>query len=152
VINSALSPSLRPNPCTSPPLPVNLAFQRPVDVTGQLGGQPGSNAVDGLADTTWNSGGAAPQSITVDLGSGKTISEVRLLVAQSPAGATTHVIEVRKANGAYKTVHTFAGSTTEFQWLRWFPSKPLKGVRYVRVVTTSSVSDVAWREVQVISG
>jgi hypothetical protein len=149
-IAKALAPSRRPNPCSSPPLAANLALGRPVAVSGTFGGEVGSRAVDGLALTGWNSGGGPPGTIQVDLGSGQTIREVRLLVAQDPAGTTTHQIQVRNANGAaFFVVAALTGATQGEQWLRWFPKNPLHGIRWVRIVTTASPSWVAWSEFQV---
>ena len=73
-----------------------------------------------------------------------------LLTAQDPTGQTVHQVQVRNAQGgAFFTVATLSGATQAEQWLRWFPTKPLKGIRWVRIVTTASPSWVAWREVQV---
>ena len=149
-IAKALAPLIRPDPCTSPPIPINLALGRPVVVSGTFAGDVGPFAVDGLGITGWNSGSGPPGSIQIDLGSAHTISEVRLLTSQDPAGPTTHQIQVRKENGLFfKTEATLTGATTGDMWLRWIPKKPLKGIRWIRIVTTSSPSWVAWREVQV---
>jgi hypothetical protein len=149
-IATALAPATRPDPCSSPPLSTNLALNRPVQVSGTFGTDVGPNAVDGLGVSLWSSGAGVPGAIEIDLGSGKTIQEVRLLVSQDPAGATTHRIEVRKATGgSFKLEATLTGNTSGDQWLRWFPKKPLKGIRWIRIVTTSSPSWVSWREVQV---
>ncbi len=149
-IAKALAPARRPNPCSGPPIAVNLALNRPVQVSGTFGDQFGSRAVDGLGLTGWSSGGGPPATIEVDLGLAQTIHEIRLLTEQDPAGGTTHQIQVRKANGAaFTTVATLSGATQGEQWLRWFPNAPLHGIRWVRIVTTASPSWAAWREVQV---
>lgn len=123
---------------------------RPVAASGTLGDHVGSKAVDGLGVTGWNSGSGPPGTIQVDLGSGKKIHEIRLLVEQDPAGQTTHQIQVRNAVGTqFITVATLSGATQPEQWLRWFPGSPLTGIRWVRIVTTASPSWVAWGEVQV---
>jgi hypothetical protein len=59
-IAKALAPSNRPDPCGSPPLPVNLALGRPVTVSGTFETNVGSGAVDGLGLTAWISGAEPP--------------------------------------------------------------------------------------------
>lgn len=49
-------------------------------------------AVDGSAATLWNATAYVPQWIEINLGSLNSIDEIRLNVAQSPAGDTTHQI------------------------------------------------------------
>lgn len=146
-IATALAPTTRPDPCAAP-TSTNLAFQRPVTVDSEVPGQEGPRAVDGLVSTAWNSGSFAPVTITIDLGSPKTIHEIRLLVAQDPAGTTAHRIEVRKSTGGWIGVGKLLGSTQEQQWLRVFPASPVTGVRWIRVRTQKSPSWVSWREIQ----
>jgi uncharacterized protein len=65
---------------TPPPTDVELARGRPVTVSSVEPGTAhnGANAVDGNSGTRWSSAFSDPQSISVDLGSTKTISRVRL--------------------------------------------------------------------------
>ncbi|HEV8545963.1 MAG TPA: discoidin domain-containing protein [Candidatus Limnocylindrales bacterium] len=148
-IAAAISPLVRPDPCDGTGVPKNLAFGRPVIVDSELPGEEGAKAVDGLVLTDWNAGGGVPVSITIDLGSPQTIHEIRLLTAQFPAGATTHRIDVRKQKGGWSQVAKLTGITQGEQWLRFFASPALTGVRWVRIRTTMSPSWVSWREIQV---
>ncbi|WP_232376197.1 discoidin domain-containing protein [Amycolatopsis aidingensis] len=64
----------------------NLALRRPVTASGNVGGYPPSAAVDGNADSYWESiNGAFPGTITVDLGR---VTEVgRIVLALPPSSA-----------------------------------------------------------------
>ncbi len=147
-ILKALSPARRPDPCAPGPA-ANLALRSRVTATATDPGSKAAWAVDGLAVTGWSAGDFPPQAITVDLGHAVTLHELRLLTGQYPDGATTHVVEVRGQGGGWKVVHTFAGTTTDAEWLRWRPKQPPPGIRYVRITTTGSPSWVGWREIQV---
>jgi hypothetical protein len=49
-------------------------------------------------------------------------------------------------------VHKFKGVTTDSDLLTFRLPEPLKGIRYIRIETTSSPSWVSWREIEVIAG
>jgi F5/8 type C domain len=147
-ILKVLSPARRPDPCAPGPT-ANLALRQRVTATATDPGSRAAWAVDGLAVSSWSAGDFPPQAITIDLGHTVTLHELRLLTAQYPDGATTHVVEVRGQGGGWKVVHTFDGTTTDPEWLRWRPRKAPSGIRYLRVTTTSSPSWVGWREIQV---
>ncbi|MGE5529697.1 MAG: hypothetical protein ACM3X6_11235 [Patescibacteria group bacterium] len=88
------------------------------------------------------------------MGSESTVAEIRLLVSQSPAGATTHRI-LAKGPGTknrYTPLVTLKGETADSQLLSFKPPEPLKGIRYVKIETTASPSWIAWREIEVIAG
>jgi hypothetical protein len=71
-----------PDPDPTPPAG-NVARGRPVAATSMLGGYPAGNAVDGDANSYWESANNSfPQSLTVDLGSSV---PVRRLVLKLPA-------------------------------------------------------------------
>ncbi len=148
---TAPSPLAVPDVCNPPPQPVNLAFQRPVAVTSELPGAEGFYAVDGLVLSLWNSGGPPPAEIVIDLGTPKTISEIRLLTLQDPAGTTMHRVEVRRPVGGWMLLEKLTGFTAGDQWLRVFPSAPVTGIRWIRVKTQKSPSWVGWRDIQVLS-
>ncbi|MDQ1656130.1 MAG: hypothetical protein QOD41_1213, partial [Cryptosporangiaceae bacterium] len=79
-----------PPPSSSPPPSQdpngNLAAGRPVTVSSEQGGFPGSKATDGSADSYWESANNAfPQSLTVDLGSAKTVGKLVLKLPPNPA-------------------------------------------------------------------
>jgi hypothetical protein len=146
-----LAPVNEPDPCnmTLVSLP-NLAFERPVTASAWLTGEPPENVVDG-GETIWGAGADAPQWIEVDLGEPKTISSIRLWVAQDPSGETIHVIYARDTTGALLEVARFQGVTISGQWLTHEWERALEGVTAIRVMTLMSPSWVAWSEIEVYS-
>jgi hypothetical protein len=109
--------------------------------------------VDGdPGDAIWNAGGGPPQWIEVDLGAPVSIAAVRLVVAQFPAGQTRHrVLGRATASAAPMVLHEFAGQTADKDVLTASFDPSFEGLRYVRVETLTSPSDVAWREIEVLS-
>jgi len=146
-----LAPNNHPNPCTPIDVPsANLAYGKPVTASAFLPDQKPEMAVDENEGTQWNAGAHAPQWIEIDLQGTFRITEIRLLVAQYPAGATVHRIQVRTANSTvYTAVHEFSGATNEGDWLVFTLTAPLENVRTIRVETVSSPSWVAWKEIRV---
>lgn len=149
VIAEALSPRRRPNACIAPPAPRNLALGRPVTASRSLPSNPPALAIDGNVGSVWISDGALPQWLEVDLGSPATVVRIELLVAQFPAGATTHRVWGRDAAGALHLLQELAGPTSDPQTLVVAPAQPLQGIRAIRVETLSSPSWAAWREIRV---
>lgn len=111
-------------------------------------GYPASNAIDGDPNTFWSAGAVAPQWIQVDLGQVYTITRVRMLTAQSPAGNTVHNVYGRDAAGNWYTFGTASGDTTDDQWLEVQNQTLTTPIRYIYVQTTTSPSWVGWREIQ----
>ena len=94
-------------------------------------------------------GAGGAQWIELDLGVSTTIRKIRLYTEQSPAGSTVHEVYVGASPAPTALVKTFTGNTTTQQWLdETFVSSPPVG-RYVRVVTPTSPSWRAWREIVV---
>jgi hypothetical protein len=79
------------------------------------------------------------------------VDEIRLTVAQFPDGPTRHEVWVGQPGGQLVLVHTFDGPTAEQDVLVYSPEVPLQRVDVVRIVTTSSPSWVAWREINILS-
>jgi hypothetical protein len=147
----ALAPSRVPDPCDPSFLPPeNLALGKPARASRALADQPPENAVDGGA-AQWGAGADAPQWIEIDLGQPQAIGEVRLTVAQWPAGETVHQIWGGAAGEALQLLHQFRGTTEEGDLLVFEPEPPLENLQILRIVTTSSPSWVAWREVEVFA-
>jgi predicted amidohydrolase YtcJ len=151
-------PSVAPPAVVTPPPSVdpglaNVALGRPATASQSLSGASPSFAVDGLpkSDDVWNAGGGPPQWIEIDLGTPVAVAAVRLVVAQFPAGPTRHRVRAGAAAGAGELVHEFTGSTTDQDVLTAVFDPPIPGVRFVRVETIESPSDVAWREIEVLS-
>jgi hypothetical protein len=132
--------------------PVNLAEGRPVTASGTLPDQPGDLAVDGDLATLWNAGGEPPQSIEITLDGLHDVGEIRLVVAQSPSGPTTHTVFGfgPRTSGNWLPLHRFEGSTADGEVLSFVPPEPWHDLSMIRVETTRSPSWVAWREIQVI--
>jgi hypothetical protein len=151
-IAAALSPIVRPDPCSVGTL--DLALELAAGATAMAstagGAGPPGNVLDGIPDTAWSAGTDAPQWIQVDLGAAATVEAVRLLVAQDPAGPTTHVVTLRDEAGATLATYTLAAATSDGDWLEPDLGGPLGGVRFVRIDTTASPSWVAWREVSIL--
>jgi hypothetical protein len=112
-------------------------------------GAPPANAVDSDPNTLWNSGGPPPAWIKLDLKRTVTLSKVRLLVGQSPAGATTHQLYFGSSPAPTAPIATLSSSTSDMQWLEVDFPDPKPTGRYLRVQTTASPSWVAWREIVV---
>ncbi|MFK0173325.1 discoidin domain-containing protein [Streptomyces sp. NPDC090306] len=134
------------DPPTTPPTDdptVNLAKNRPVAETSHTDVYPASNAVDGNANTYWESANNSfPQSVTVDLGAPKAVKRVVLKLPPAAAWATrTQTLSVQGStdNSTYTTLKASAGYTFN-------PSSgntatvTLTGTatRYLRVVVTGN--------------
>jgi hypothetical protein len=131
----------------------DLAFQKTARVSSALGGQPGALAVDANPETAWNSGGFPLQWIQVDLGAEYVIGEIRLTTSQSPAGHTIHVLygQGSATSGQFKPIHIFSGTTADSEILIFHPDEPLRGIRTLRIETTTTPSWVGWREIEVLA-
>ncbi len=150
VMMEALAPAAHPDPCVADLGPgANLAFGRPVRASRFLAEELPEYAVDG-GPAQWGAGADAPQWIEVDLGAPAVVREIRLVVAQWPAGETVHQIWVRAAEGSLRQVHEFRQATQEGDVLTFRPETELADVRFVRVITVSSPSWVAWHELEVL--
>jgi plastocyanin len=150
VIDQALSPQLRPDPCAAAPGPGNLALGRPVTASAEEPANPATRAVDGLMANWWSSGGYPDQWIDIDLGTPVAVGRIRLFVSQYPDGSSTHKILTRATTGdPWDLQYTFTGNTVDNQVLEYSPPTAWANVRYVRVETTASVSWVSWKEIEV---
>ena len=145
-----IAPINHPDPCAELVIASdNLAIEKPVRVSHALPGEPGALAVDEIETTQWGAGAGPSQWIEVDLQVNSRITQIRLLVAQFPAGNTIHQILVKGSSGNYTTLHEFSQHTMEGDWLEFSPDTPLEDVQFVQVLTTQSPSWVAWKEIQV---
>jgi len=146
-----LAPVDHPDPCQEVSIvSPNLAYQMPVRSSSALPDEPAENVVDENAGTQWGAGRDAPQWIEIDLESPRTVTEIRLLVAQWPAGETVHAVRGRSADGPWIEVHVFEGFTSQGDWLVYAPPELLENIQYLRVETESSPSWVSWAEIQVL--
>lgn len=153
LINEALAPINRPDPCkpgTFSFFERNVAQGKEVRASRSLPNEPPSNVVNGDLGDLWGAGDFPVQWIEIDLGSPMEIRIIRLFVTQSPPGDTVHQIWVGPRQDSLNLLHVFGGATTTDQILEWRVEIPVENVRYVRVVTTNSPSWVGWNEVEVI--
>ncbi len=132
--------------------PVNLAEGEADHRLRHAPGLPGDLAVDGDLATLWNAGAGPTQSIEITLGGPHDVGEVRLVVAQSPAGPTTHTVLGfgPHTSGNWLPLHRFVGSTADGDVLSFAPPEPWRDLSMIRVETTRSPSWVAWREIEVL--
>ncbi len=145
-----LAPASHPDPCAVVAIPSdNLAYQKTALASASLPEEPPANALDENSETQWGAGADAPQWIEVDLGGVYQITEIRLRVAQWPAGETVHRLRGRTADGSLVDLHTFRQHTQQGDWLVYTPELPVEGIRSIRIDTLSSPSWVAWGEIQV---
>lgn len=146
-----LAPSTHPDPCERVTIESpNLAYGKPVRASISLPGETPDLAVDENDSTQWGAGADAPGWIEVDLENPQRVDEIRLLVAQYPAGETWHQVQVLFSGETdYSSVHEFRGSTQDGDWLVFTPEIPLEDVLKVRIRTLASPSWVAWKEIQV---
>lgn len=105
-------------------------------------------ATDGNPATVWNSGASAPRWIDIDLGSAQRIEKVTLIVEQHPAGLTRHRVLASSDRASWRQIgqvhqHTKSGDT-----ITVVPAVAGE-FRYVRILTITSPSWVAWREITV---
>ncbi len=134
----------------------NLALGKPVTASNSLDTDPPENAVDGEVSGSfnWNAGDfEPPQWIEIDLEREYPVASFRLLTSQfppEPFDPTVHQIYVAGEDRNLQLVHTFSEATQDDQWLEFTPNAPLMGVRYVRVLTTSTIHWVSWGEIEVI--
>jgi hypothetical protein len=127
----------------------NLAYKKTVHVSSSIPGFEGSLAVDGDLGTFWNSGGLPPKWILIDLGQPETISAIRLVIEQWPAGATIHQIWGGADQNKLALLYEFKGLTQDPDTLEFKPSPPLTNIRSIKILTTKSPSWTAWREIEI---
>jgi len=127
--------------------PVNVAIG--ATVTASWNSQAAPNLIDGNPNTIWNSGLSAPQWVSVVLKQPYLVSRVELVVAQAPAGPTSHEIWLEDVSGNFAPYTTLNNiNTTDGQTIE-VPIQPARVVRRVMIRTIASPSYVAWREVRV---
>jgi hypothetical protein len=128
---------------TTPPAGGNLSQGRPATASSTVQVYTAANAVDGNADTYWESASNAfPQSLTVDLGAAKQVGKVTLKLPPATAWATrTETLSVLgstdnnnwstlKASGGV-TFNPSSGNTATLTFTA-------AGVRYVRLNITAN--------------
>lgn len=117
-----------------------------VTASASLPTTPPSLAVDGRTDTIWNSGGFAPQFITLDLGATYNLQKLCLFTVMTPDGQANHLIQVGSTPDNLSTVTSLNKALRNGQWEEVTLSAT---GRYVRIYTQQSPSWVAWGEIKV---
>ncbi len=105
-----LAPVNHPDPCAPMEIPTdNVAYGKRATASQALADQPAANVVDENMGTVWNAGAGPVQWVQIDLRGSYRITEIRLLVAQYPAGNTIHHLQVSSPDtGVFQTVHEFS--------------------------------------------
>jgi hypothetical protein len=154
------SPTVSPSPTPSPTPPPggNLALRRPVTVSSTTQAYAGANAVDGDANTYWESANNAfPQTLTVDLGASSALSKLTLKLPPSSAwGTRTQTLSVSGSTdgSAYSTLAGSAGYTFDPAGGNTV-TVPVNGTaRYVRLTFTANTGWAAGQlsELEVYGG
>jgi len=120
--------------------PVVVAVQASASI------EPPANTLDGSEETLWNSGADAQQWIEFDLGTPTDVDLIRLLVSQYPGGVTRHEVYAGAHEDPGRFIATIEGETNDRDRLEVEIGAT---VRYIRILTTSSPSWVAWFEIEV---
>jgi F5/8 type C domain len=151
VIDEALSPRARPDPCSAAGfVRQNLAQGATVRASNSTVDNPASFAVDGKPGTVWIAGAGPPQWIEIDLGVQFDVGWIELIVAQSPNGPTRHRVLVGAARSDLAQVALLRGDTADGDALDVeLAAADGQSIRFVRIETSQSPSWVAWREVRV---
>lgn len=148
----SLSPLAQPDACTrAPVLVANVALDQAVTASAQVNEEPAGQAVDGTS-LGWSSGSDAPQGLQIDFDQPRTLSQVRLTVAQFPSGPTAHRVWALRETGERVLLGVLAGETRDGQVIELNLLAPLTGVTALQVGTTVSPSWVAWREIEAFEG
>ncbi len=130
-------------PPTQPGTGSNAAKGRPVTASGSQGGYPPGNAVDGNADTYWEStNNAFPQTLTVDLGEPTSVNKITLKLPPSSSwGTRTQTVTIAGSTdgGGYSTIvaargYTFDPATGNTASVSFGATSP----RYVRLTFTAN--------------
>ncbi|WP_320069117.1 discoidin domain-containing protein [Micromonospora sp. RTGN7] len=138
-------PPTTPPPPSTPPPTGNLALGRPVSETSHADVYGGGNAVDGNANTYWESANNAfPQSLTVDLGAARSVSRVVLKLPPATAWQTrTQTVAVLGSTdgSSYTTLKPSAGYAFNPASANTVTvTFPAATQRYVRVTVTGNTA------------
>ena len=119
-------------------------------VSASSGGHLASLAIDDDPESLWVSGRHPTGWIWLTLNRLHLVDRIELLVAQSPAGETSHQIWVGEASGVLTKIHEFVDLPTSDGQTLSLPLDPPLALDQVLILTTKSPSWVAWREVKVL--
>ena len=106
-------------------------------------------AIDDDPNSVWSAGVSAVQWFEVTLDKFYLIDRIELVVAQAPAGQTSHQIWVGEESGALTKVREYIDALTVDDQTLSMPVDPPLAIDRVLILTTKSPSWIAWREVRV---
>ena len=132
---------------TPPPESVNVARFASARVSSGI--HLASAAIDGDPETSWSAGGHPSQWIEVRFDQFHLVDRIEMVVAQSPAGETSHQVWVGDGSGASTKLHEYTDIPTADGQTLSLPIDPPLVLDRVSILTTKSPSWVAWREVRV---
>ena len=162
---AAANPTLKTSPTETPTVPPTATpTQLPTAMPGpesqnaallgtvraHLGEETAQNAIDGDLETIWNSTDFPAMWIAVALDDLYLVEKIELVVAQAPAGPTTHVLWVDNGSGVRTLFRRFADVHTEDGQTLTIEFNPPSPVKEVLVQTLQSPSWIAWREVRIL--
>lgn len=116
--------------------------------TASLGGNP-SYAFDGNLNTAWNAGNYAPQWISVNLQKSYSISKIKLLPSQNPNCNSTYEIFITTDLTNWTSIDKFTIFSTNNIYIERNFTSEYKNVIGVKVQTLSSLSWIAWLEIEI---
>jgi len=141
-------PEPQPQPTEPPPL-----LSQNVALTGEARSSEGEEtahlAFDGDLETNWNARNLAAQWIAVTLDDLYLVDRIELVVAQAPAGPTSHVLWLGNGTGVRTPYQNLTDIHTEDGQTLTIELNPPQPVDDLLVHTLESPSWVAWREVRV---
>lgn len=106
-------------------------------------------AIDDDLDSLWNALDFPVQWLMITLDEPYLVDRVEMVVAQTPAGETTHEIWLADASGSFVKHKEFLNVHTEDGQTLAFTLSPARIINRVLIRTVESLSHVAWREVRV---
>ena len=146
------SPTPKPTP-TQIPITSSTSTRRNVAFLGSASAShdedSAQKAIDDNVESIWNSSDFPIQWIMITLDGFYLVDSVEMIVAQTPAGQTTHEIWLGDASGSLVKYKEFVNVHTEDGQILALALSPAKVIDRVLIRTVASPSFVAWREVKV---
>lgn len=105
-----------------------------------------ANAVDGNDAVAWNAGEFAPQWVEIDMMRARTVSGIRMATNTFPAGNAEFEIYGGATTNPSNLIDTINVYSEPGDIYNITFSSPVPGVRYIRVLMTTSPSWVGWSE------
>lgn len=147
---STLNPTAVPEPTAiSAPTPQSQNVALAGVGRSSEGEESAHLAFDGDLDTNWNAKNLPIQWTAVTLDDLYLVDRIELVVAQSPAGPTTHVLWLGNGSGVRTLYKRFSDAHTEDGQTLTVEFNPPRPIDDILVQTLESPSWVAWREVRV---